>query len=94
VTAAFAHLDSLEAPYVTEVHNVIWHYRDDLATTPRPPTFRIAVSGKTITFHIKPGYDQKFEATAKMYRDAYAKIGVSIPGLSLNLRWARPIPTS
>ena len=78
VTAAFAHLDSLEAPYVTEVHNVIWHYRDDLSNNPAGADIPHCRFWETITFHIKPGYDEKFEATAKMYRDAYTKIGVSI----------------
>jgi hypothetical protein len=78
VTAAFAHLDNLEAPYVTEVHNVIWHYRDDLSNNAAAADIPHCRYWETITFHIKPGYDEKFEATAKMYRDAYAKFGVSI----------------
>jgi hypothetical protein len=81
VTAAFAHLDTLEAPYTTEVHNVIWHYRDDLSNNAAAADVLHCRFWETITFHIKPGHDEQFEAVAKMYRDAYAKIGV-------NLSWA------
>ena len=78
-TAAFAHLDTLETAYVTEVHNVIWHYRDDLSNNPSSADIAHCRFWETITFHIKPGYDEKFEATAKMYQAAYAKIGVNLP---------------
>jgi hypothetical protein len=79
VSAAFANLDTLEAPYTTEVHNVILHYRDDLSNNAAGADIPHCRFWETLTFHIKPGYDEKFEATAKMYRDAYTKIGVNLP---------------
>ncbi|MGB6432363.1 MAG: hypothetical protein WBF06_17425 [Candidatus Acidiferrales bacterium] len=78
-TAAFAHLDSLENPYVAEVHNVIWHYREDLSNNAAGADIAHCRYWETIVFHIKPGHDQQFEENAKMYRDAYAKIGVNLP---------------
>jgi hypothetical protein len=78
LSATFASLDALEAPYTTEVHNVIWHYRDDLSNNAEAADIPHCRFWETITFHIKPGYDEKFEALAKLYRDAYTKIGVNL----------------
>jgi hypothetical protein len=77
-TAAFAHLDSLEAPYVTEVHNVIWHYRDDLSNNAAAADVPHCRYWETITFHIKPGHDQQFEDLMKIVQATYLKIGANI----------------
>jgi hypothetical protein len=79
LTDAFAHLDSLEAAYVSEVHNVIYHYREDLSNNAASADIPHCRYWETIAFHIKPGHDDQFEAVAKMYRDVYTKLGVNMP---------------
>lgn len=79
--STFKALDAQEAAYTSEVHNVIWHYRDDLSNSAASADIPHDRFWESIVFHIKPGHDQEFEAVAKMYKDAYAKIGV-------NLHWA------
>jgi hypothetical protein len=79
VTAAFAHLDSLEAPYVSEVHNVIWHYREDLSNNAAAADIPHCRFWETITFHIKPGHDEQFEGLMKIVQATYLKIGANIP---------------
>ena len=77
VTATFAHLDSLEAQYTTEVHQTIWHYRDDLSNN-TPADIAHCTYWETIVFHIKPGHDSQFEALIKTVQATYAKIGANI----------------
>jgi hypothetical protein len=79
LSATFAGLDALEAGYTSEVHNVIWHYREDLSNNAATADIPHCIFWETITFHIKPGFDEQFEATAKMYRDVYTKIGANVP---------------
>jgi len=79
VVAAFAHLDSLESPYVSEVHNVIWHYRDDLSNNAAGADIPHCRFWETITFHIKPGHDEQFEGLMKIVQATYLKIGANIP---------------
>jgi hypothetical protein len=79
VTAAFAHLDSLEQPYVSEVHNVIWHYREDLSNNAAAADIPHCRFWETITFHIKPGHDEQFEGLMKIVQATYLKIGANIP---------------
>jgi hypothetical protein len=79
LTAQFAALDASEAPYVTEVHNVIWHYRDDLSNNAAAADVPHCRFWETITFHIKPGHDEQFEALMKIVQATYLKIGANIP---------------
>jgi len=78
VTEAFAHLDSLEAQYTTEVHQTIWHYRDDLSNNAAAADIPHCVYWETIVFHIKPGHDSQFEGLIKTVQATYAKIGANI----------------
>jgi hypothetical protein len=79
--AQFATLDARESAYVTEVHNTIWHYRDDLSNNTAASDIPHCRYWETITFHIKPGHDAEFEGLIKKVKETYAKIGV-------NLSWA------
>jgi len=78
LTAQFAALDASEAPYVTEVHNTIWHYRDDLSNNAAAADVPHCRFWETITFHIKPGHDQQFEDLMKIVQATYLKIGANI----------------
>ncbi|MGB6200286.1 MAG: hypothetical protein WA871_03220 [Candidatus Acidiferrales bacterium] len=79
LTGQFNALDAREGAYVTEVHTVIWHYRDDLSNNAANADVPHCRYWETITFHIKPGHDEQFEGLMKTVQATYLKIGANIP---------------
>lgn len=77
--AKFSALDAREAPYVSEVHNTVWHYRPDLSNNVEGADIPHSHYWETIIFHMHPGHDQQFDELTKLYRDASLKSGQNIP---------------
>lgn len=77
--AQFKSFDAAEAPYVSEVHNIIWHYRDDLSNNATGADLPHDRFWETIAFHIKPGHDMEYEDLMKVVQATYLKIGANIP---------------
>jgi len=77
--AKFDALDAREAPYISEVHNTIWHYLPDLSNNAAGADLPHSHYWEAIVFHMRSGHDAQFEELAKLYRDANLKIGQNIP---------------
>ena len=76
---AFDALDAREAPYTSEVHNVIWHYRQDLSNNVAGADLPHSHYWEVVIFHMKSGHDSQFDELTKLYREANLKIGQNIP---------------
>jgi len=76
--AKFDALDAEEAPYVTESHYYLWHYRPDLSNNVEGADIPHTHYWEVIIFHMKPGHDEGFEELTKIYRDTNLKIGQNI----------------
>ena len=72
-------LDAREAPYVSEVHYTIWHYRPDLSNNVAGADIPHSHYWEVIIFHMRSGHNEQFEELTKLYRDANLKIGQNIP---------------
>ena len=72
-------LDAREAPYVSEIHYTIWHYRPDLSNNVAGADIPHSHHWEVIIFHMRSGHDEQFEELTKLYRDAYLKTGQNIP---------------
>jgi hypothetical protein len=72
-------LDEREAPYVSEVHYTIWHYRPDLSNNVAGADIPHSHYWEVIIFHMRSGHDEQFEELTKLYRDANLKIGQNTP---------------
>ena len=79
VDAKFDALDARVAPYVSEVHHTIWHYRPDLSNNVAGADIPHSHYWEVIIFHMRPGHHEQFEEITKLYRDANLKIGQSAP---------------
>jgi hypothetical protein len=79
VKAAFDALDAREAPYTSEVHNVIWHYRADLSNNTVGADLPQSHYWELIIFHMKSGHDGQFDEMTKLYKDTNTKIGQNVP---------------
>jgi hypothetical protein len=80
--AKFDALDAREAPYISEVHHTIWHYRPDLSNNVAGADIPHSHYWEAIVFHLRSGHDGQFEEMTKLYRDANLKIGQNIPWAS------------
>jgi hypothetical protein len=72
-------LDARAAPYISEVHHTIWHYRPDLSNNAAGADIPHSHYWEVIVFHMRSGHDEQFEELTKLYRDANLKIGQNIP---------------
>lgn len=79
VKAAFDALNAREAPYTSEVHNVIWHYRPDLSNNTAGADLPHSHYWEVIIFHMKSGHDAQFNELTKLYKDTNLKIGQNVP---------------
>jgi hypothetical protein len=77
--AKFDAMDAREAPYVSEEHHTLWHYRPDLSNNVAGADIPHSHYWEVIIFHMKPGHSESFGALTKIYRDAYLKSGQNIP---------------
>ena len=77
--AKFDALDAREAPYLSEVHYTIWHYRPDLSNNVAGADIPHSHYWEVIIFHMRSGHNEQFEEMTKLYRDANLKIGQNIP---------------
>jgi len=72
-------MDASEAPYITEEHHTIWHYRPDLSNNVAGADIPHSHYWEVIIFHMRAGHDDHFKELTKLYRDAYLKSGQNIP---------------
>ena len=72
-------LDARAAPYISEVHHTIWHYRPDLSNNAAGADIPHSHYWEVIVFHMRSGHDEQFEELAKLHREANLKIGQNIP---------------
>jgi hypothetical protein len=79
VDAKFDALDARVAPYVSEVHHTIWHYRPDLSNNVAGADIPHSHYWEVIIFHMRPGHHEQFKELTKLYCDANLKIGQNIP---------------
>ena len=79
VKAAFDALDAEEGKYTSEVHNVIWHFRQDLSNNTAGADLPHSHYWEVVIFHMRSGHDAQFDELTKLYRDANHKIGQDIP---------------
>jgi hypothetical protein len=77
--ARFDALDAREAPYITEVHHTIWHYRPDLSNNVAGTDIPHSRYWEIIIFHMRPGHGEQFGELTKIYRDANLKTGQNTP---------------
>ncbi|MFZ0862889.1 MAG: hypothetical protein WCA27_09995 [Candidatus Sulfotelmatobacter sp.] len=77
--AKFDALDAREAPYVSEVHNTIWHSRPDLSNNVAGADIPHSHYWEVIIFHMRSGHVEQFEEMTKLYRDASLKSGQNVP---------------
>jgi hypothetical protein len=82
VDAKFDALDARVAPYVSEVHHTIWHYRPDLSNNVAGADIPHSHYWEVIIFHMRPGHHEQFKELTKLYSDANLKIGQNIPWAS------------
>jgi len=72
-------LDAREAPYVSEIHYTIWHYRPDLSNNVAGADIPHSHYWEVIIVHMRAGHLEQFEEFTKLYRDANVKIGQNTP---------------
>jgi hypothetical protein len=77
--AKFDALDARVAPYLSEVHYTIWHYRPDLSNNVAGADIPHSHYWEMIIFHMRPGHNKQFGELTKLYCDANLKIGQNIP---------------
>jgi hypothetical protein len=77
--AKFDAMDAREAPYISEVHHTLWHYRPDLSNNVAGADIPHSHYWEVMIFHMRPGHSEKFGELTKLYRDAYVKSGQNIP---------------
>jgi hypothetical protein len=77
--AKFDALDAREAPYVSEIHYTIWHYRPDLSNNVAAADLPHSHYWEVIVFHMRSGHVEQFEELTKLYRDASLKSGQNVP---------------
>jgi len=77
--AKFDALDAREAPYISEVHYTIWHYRPDLSNNVAGADIPHSHYWEVIVFHMRSGHVEQFEELTKLYRDASLKSGQNVP---------------
>ena len=77
--AKFDALDERAAPYISEVHYAIWHYRPDLSNNVAGADLPHSHYWEVIVFHMRSGHAEQFGEVTKLYRDANVKIGQNIP---------------
>src|SRR5208282_5066122 len=65
--AKFDALDAREAPYISEVHYTIWHYRPDLSNNVAAADIPHSHYWEVIIFHMRPGHVEQFEESTKLY---------------------------
>jgi hypothetical protein len=76
--AKFSALDAREAPYVTDLHNTVWHYRADISKNPESADLPHSHYWEMIVIRMRRGHVQAFDEMAKMVRDTDEKIGLDI----------------
>jgi hypothetical protein len=79
IDAKFDALDAREAPYLSEIHHTIWHYRPDLSNNVAGADIPHSHYWEVVIFHMRPGHGEQFEGLTKLYRNANLKIGQNIP---------------
>jgi hypothetical protein len=79
IDAKFDALAVREAPYVSEIHYTIWHYRPDLSNNVAGSDIPHSHYYEVVVFHMRSGHDEQFEDLTKLYRDANLKSGQNIP---------------
>jgi hypothetical protein len=79
IGAKFDALDARVAPYLSEVHYTIWHYRPDLSNNAAGADIPHSRYWEVAIFHMRPGHDEQFEELTKLYRDANLKSGLNTP---------------
>jgi hypothetical protein len=77
--AKFDALDAREAPYVSEIHYTIWHYRPNLSNNVAAADLPHSHYWEVIVFHMRSGHVEQFEELTKLYRDASLKSGQNVP---------------
>jgi hypothetical protein len=77
--AKFDALDARAASHISEVRNAIWHYRPELSNNVAGADIPHSHYWEVIIFHMRSGHDEQFKDLAKLYQDAYLKIGQNIP---------------
>jgi hypothetical protein len=77
--AKFDAMDAREAPYISEEHHTVWHYRPDLSNNVAGADIPHSHYWEVIIFHMRPGHDEQFKELTKLYRDANLKSGQNIP---------------
>jgi hypothetical protein len=77
--AKFDALDAREAPYISEVHYTIWHYRPGLSNNVAGADIPHSHYWEVIVFHMRSGHVEQFEELTKLYRDASLKSGQNVP---------------
>ena len=77
--ARFDALDAREAPYISEVHHTLWHYRPDLSNNVAGADIPHSHYWEVIVFHMRPGHAENFQEMTKLYRDAHLKSGQNTP---------------
>jgi hypothetical protein len=77
--AKFDAQDAREAPYISEVHHTIWHYRPDLSNNVTGADIPHSHYWEVMIFHMRSGHAEQFEELTKLYRDANLKIGQNTP---------------
>ena len=77
--ARFDALDARVAPYISEVHYTIWHYRPDLSNNVAGADIPHSHYWEVIVFHMRSGHNEHFEELMKLYRDASLKSGQNVP---------------
>jgi hypothetical protein len=77
--AKFDAQDAREAPYISEVHHTLWHYRPDLSNNVAGADIPHSHYWEVMIFHMRSGHAEQFEELTKLYRDANLKIGQNTP---------------
>jgi hypothetical protein len=77
--AKFDAQDAREAPYISEVHHTLWHYRPDLSNNVTGADIPHSHYWEVMIFHMRSGHAEQFEELTKLYRDANLKIGQNTP---------------
>jgi hypothetical protein len=77
--AKFDALDARTAPYISEVHHTIWHYRADLSNNFGGADIPHSHYWQVTIFQMRAGHDEQFEELTRLNRAASLKIGQNIP---------------
>lgn len=77
--AKFEALDAREAPYVTELHNTVWHYRADLSNNVAGADLPHSHYWQMYVIRVRLGHDQAVQEVSKLIHDTDVKIGQNTP---------------